>query len=658
MVRAPSKSKSKSKKVGLAFNRRKGRPPDIMSFELAAEPMHEYAEDIVSGKIKAGKFMIKAAERHLRDAARKDIYWDGEEAKRVVEFFTTHLQVSAGDGSGEIPFELLPWQQFLLLSLFCWKMKRNRKKDFLEREPDTRRFRRLYIESAKGNGKTPLVVGILLYLFLTSKDRKNDIFICGDTIEEAEVPLEEILLFCQNMAKSKHINGYFEANELGGRKKVPGSSVVWHKSDGRLKFYDKDKFNRSNIRLVSAGKGRGNKKTGLSGLRVTAALVTELHEFTSSKSLDMLAMSVKGMPEPLIMVDTNAGNEKEGPCWDEREAAINALESEPGKMGDDRLTLIFGVDENDKPFDDRKCWIKANPSLGAPFMKVANIIPQIHSAVTPSKKAYVLRLHFGVWNDSLLLPFDSSIWAAAQFDVIKPHKDAKLFVGLDLAKEDAMAAITKCWAYKAPGAKTTEVEYWLETHYWWNEHALKARSEDWQDKFKNWISDYPDIIDLAPGGSINLDGMATYIANLAGEGQDGIAGLAYDPYKWIEIHKRLADAAINSHDALSKRLKRWSGIPLYMHPQTSQQFRNNPLWIGGSYEAFSQALARGQVKSKTNPILNFNVSCGCIAHDKLDNPYYTRPSGDKLIDGLISSTEAIGLADYLINPLEGEGGGF
>lgn len=658
MVRAPSKTKSKSKKIGLAFNRRKGRPPDIMSFELAAEPMHQYAEDIVSGKIVAGKFMVKAAERHLRDAARTDIYWDGEEASRLTEFFTTHLQVSAGDGSGAIPFGLLPWQQFLLFSLFCWKMKKSRKKDLLEREADTRRFRRLYIESAKGNGKTPLVVGILLYLLLTGKDLDNQIFIVGDTVDEAEVPMEEILLFCQNMAKTGHIKGYFEANELGGRRRMPGSCVVWHKTDGRLKFYDKNREVRGNIRLVSAGKGKGGKKTGLSGLRVSAALVTELHEFSSDKSVDMLSMSTKGKRDPIIMVDTNAGGEKEGPCWDERTAAIEALDSEPGRMGDDRLTLIFGVDESDKPMTDRKCWIKANPSLGASFMKVANIIPQINSAVTPAKRANVLRLHFGVWNDSLLLPFDSSIWAACQVKEIKPHPKAKLFVGVDLAKEDAMAAITKCWAYKPPKAKTTEVEFWIETHYWWNEHALRARTESWQEKFRNWVADYPDIIDLAPGGSINLDGMATYLVNLVGKNQDGIAALAYDPYKWFEIQKRLADAGIASHDALSKRLKRWSGIPLYLHPQTSQQFKNNPLWIGGSYEVFSQALARQQVKCKINPILNFNVSCGCIAHDKLDNPYYTRPTGDKLIDGLVSSTQAMGIADYLINPLEAGGGGF
>ena len=233
----------------------------------------------------------------------------------------------------------------------------------------------------------------------------------------------------------------------------------------------------------------------------------------------------------------------------------------------------------------------------------------------------------------------------------------KYVLAIDLAQRDAMAAAAEIWAWKPQGAGLSSTMYWVDVHYWWCMAALKRRAQKIQDKFlegdgqmPGWARDPRSNLNLAAGNEINMDSLATFIVERVGL----IDGLAYDPYKFIEIIQRLIEAKVDFYDALAKNLKAWQGIPLYKHPQTSQQFRDNPLWIGNSYEMTVQALSRKNIFFRQNPILNWNVSCGALAFDKLDNPYYTRPSGDNLIDGLTGFTMGIGLANLLMNPIHKE----
>lgn len=631
------------KKVAKKKATRRRPPPRRMSLALAASEVYNYALDITEGRIASGLPMIQAANRFLTDCTRTDIYWDDEEAIRVQTFFETHLDVAAGDGSGSLPFLLLPWQKFLLFNIFCWKIAPGRKKDGLEREAHTRRYRRLYLESAKGNGKTPLIVGMLAYQFVTGHDRDNEIFICAETEDQTQIPMDELLRFLEGMVEKKKIGGFYSAVEVASRPHwLPKRSVVHHKSENRVVYYDGNRTARANVRCISPGMRGG----GLSGMRVTTALVTEYHEFSSEMALEMIGMSTKGKKEPLLLIDTNAGEDREGPCYDERSVAMLALTAKPGMQGDDYFVMIFEVDDGDEPFKDRKCWPKANPSLGTSFMPATPIIAAVNHANSPPKKAKVERLQFGVWRGSLLLPFGSALWKAAEVEKVKPHPEAKLFYSLDLARELAMAARAKVWAYRPPKMPSTKTRYWMQVHYWWNREALETYSLVMQARFEEWIRDPRHFIDLAHGAEVDFDDIASDIKNNI----DSIEALTYDPYRWREIHVRLADYDIRTHDAL-KKSKSKPGLALYKHPQGSQQVATNPLWMGGSYESLHQALAGHRVEIEFNPILNWNVSIGSIGHDKLDNPYFERPPGKDLIDGIVAGTQGIGLADYIVNPV-------
>ena len=76
-----------------------------------------------------------ACQRHqddLKDGDKRGLYFDQEEGQRFVAFFERFLHHSKGQWAGQ-PFTLLPWQQFMISSLFGWK-----------RADGTRRFRTLF----------------------------------------------------------------------------------------------------------------------------------------------------------------------------------------------------------------------------------------------------------------------------------------------------------------------------------------------------------------------------------------------------------------------------------------------------------------------------------------------------------------------------------
>src|SRR3546814_20800946 len=89
--------------------------------------------------------------RSLVDGPGRGLVWTLEAAQRAIGYFEDVLCLNGGRFEGK-PFEVLPWQAFVLGSLFGWLTSEG-----------LRRFRVAYVETAKGSGKSPLAAGIGLY---------------------------------------------------------------------------------------------------------------------------------------------------------------------------------------------------------------------------------------------------------------------------------------------------------------------------------------------------------------------------------------------------------------------------------------------------------------------------------------------------------------
>src|SRR5882672_7309060 len=96
----------------------------------------KYIDDLLSGKVPAGPYIIKAFQRHRRDlltAKDRSIYFDPAAGQFVIDF----IQEFCIPAEQDVPLKLTPWQHAVLYISYGWK-----------RADGSRRFRRLYIEIA------------------------------------------------------------------------------------------------------------------------------------------------------------------------------------------------------------------------------------------------------------------------------------------------------------------------------------------------------------------------------------------------------------------------------------------------------------------------------------------------------------------------------
>src|SRR5436305_769020 len=86
-------------------------------------------------------------------------YYDPVAAERCILFIEGYLKHGKGKFAGK-PFKLLDWQKQLIRDVFGWK----------HRLTGLRRFQHVWIETAKGSGKTPLLAAIGIYLMAADNE--------------------------------------------------------------------------------------------------------------------------------------------------------------------------------------------------------------------------------------------------------------------------------------------------------------------------------------------------------------------------------------------------------------------------------------------------------------------------------------------------------
>jgi len=133
---------------------------------MARHPVIAYIHGVLEGTIPACEFVRRAAQRHLDDmehARERGLWFDRAAAEHVVRYFG-FLRHSKGEWAGE-PFDLEPWQQFILWMIFGWK-----------RDDGTRRYRNAYVEVPRKNGKSTLSAGIGLYLLTADGEPGAEVY--------------------------------------------------------------------------------------------------------------------------------------------------------------------------------------------------------------------------------------------------------------------------------------------------------------------------------------------------------------------------------------------------------------------------------------------------------------------------------------------------
>lgn len=582
------------------------------------DPATEYAEKILAGKKPAGPHIIAACKRHMDDldkASKRGYKYSEDAAERGVAFYESILSLSGGQYE-ELPFKLFDWQQFAARSIYGW----------IEERTGFRRFRKVYIETGKGSGKSPFVSGMGIRAICADAEPRAQGYVIARNSEQAKATFDPAVA----MVNSSPL--------LNDRLVVYGGSnpvrIVDQKSMSFLQ------------RVAGDTKGRH------SGPIPHIVIVDEYHEHDTPAMRDLYAAGVKNRRQPLVVMITNAGVSMQSPCGQEHRYACRVASQE---IEDDQyFSLIFSIDKEDDPMNDESCWIKANPSLciNPEDEKKEDVISipsyryireQVKEAVgMPSKRSLVERLNFCRWVDAEEPWIDREIWEACEGD-LSPEADRlekPCWIGLDLSLKTDLTAATRTWIMG-------EGVYETETFIWTPRDTLSQRSERDGVPYDLWAEE-KDIHFVATAGSV-VD--YQYVARFIIETYEkyNLAGVAYDPWK-IEVLKTELERA----GAEVTREKYWPGIYICAHPQgfiagsskhdstAKERLKPDRFWMPRSIEYAEEVLFAGSITINRSPCLRMAVNSMQIIQDAAGNRRPTKTKSEQRIDPAVSFLMSVG----------------
>lgn len=364
----------------------------------------EYCDRVLAGIQPAGKLQRLAVERHRRDlleGAARGLWFDVAAAHHAIDFFG-FLCHSKGEWAGR-PFDLSPWQQFIVASIFGWK-----------RADGTRRFREAYIEIPRKNGKSTLIAGIGLYLLIADGEAGAEVYSAATKKDQARIVHEEATRMVRKSPLLRGKIGIF----------VDNLSVV-----------------ATNSKFEPLGADSETQD----GLNPSAALIDEYHAHPNDGIYNVLNTGTGARQQPLILIITTAGSNKaKSACGQKNEYCQRVL---LGTVEDDEtFAFIATIDEKDD-WRDESVWAKANPNLGV-SCKIDDLRRKARvAAQMPSQQNAFRRLHLDEWTEQTSRWLDLETWDACAGPV--PARELPEFLtgracfgGLDLASTRDTCSLT------------------------------------------------------------------------------------------------------------------------------------------------------------------------------------------------------------------------
>ncbi|MCT3201477.1 terminase large subunit [Limosilactobacillus reuteri] len=299
------------------------------------DPATKYALDVMDEKIPTGYLMKLACFRHLRDLQRYqggsfNFYYDMNEVDKILKFASIAPNVDTGE-----PTKLMPWQKFIFAMLFGWR-------DSL----GTKRFTRVVLSVARGQGKSYLMAIYMSYSFL---------------IESMGLSNQDFLVTAENYDQTGKLYGYI-ANMLKSiidqqpvfKKLAEEDDLVIHEHTG----ISMRKFN-NNLRPLSFNAGKYDS------YHFTTAVFDEVGNIKSREGTKKIVSGQVKVPNHQYIEISTSYPDPSVPFHEEQKMIQQVMEQDFSREADRTLGLIWAQDSLDETFKE-ETWIKSNPLLGLP----------------------------------------------------------------------------------------------------------------------------------------------------------------------------------------------------------------------------------------------------------------------------------------------------
>jgi len=305
----------------------------------------QYANDVLSGKVVAGKYVILAVKRFFKwieDSEADGYTLNHSYGMDIIEFFETYLIHTKGKTAGK-PFILSPFQQFTLYNVFGW----------VDSVTDLRRINEVYESMAKKNGKTAVMAGVGLYHMAADHESEAEVYIGATKEDQAKLCFNQAVSFIKR-------NSMLNQNGFTVRQ----NRLLFDPLGGMMRPLG------------------GDSKTQ-DGINSSLAIIDEYHAHPDDSVKENLESSSVARSQPIIWHISTKGVDLFGPCKLYEDVCKDMLD---GVIPDDdrRFMMIHEMDATDD-WENEDNWQKANPNLGV-SVQIDNIREAYKKAKSQSSK--------------------------------------------------------------------------------------------------------------------------------------------------------------------------------------------------------------------------------------------------------------------------------
>lgn len=538
-----------------------------------------YAKSVIEGDRLACKYVVQACQRFADDLRRIDegvstFVFDSDEAWRWCRFLESLPHVKGKWASKGEKLILSDWQIFCTCNIF----------GFRDKETQKRRFREVYIEVPRKNGKSLWMAGIGLGGLAIDMETGAEVY-CGATTEkQAWEVFRPAKLICERTPELR------EAFSV-----TPRAKSIDTPDGGRME-------------PVIGSPGDGPSPS--------IGIADEFHEHVNSDLVDTFITGMGARDQPLMVHITTSGSDMGGPCYEKRMDMIKVLD---GSVEDDRIfTIIYTLDEDDE-WDTVDAQKKANPNYGV-SVSADFLHGQLEQARrSASKQTAYKTKHLDLWVGA------KSAWMnmlayqrCRKRDItLEAQRGRKCYAALDLASKVDLAA--KCYLFPPD-----------EKHFKWMAFFVYYLPEDLvmnrQDAGKGSTNStrYKSFhagghITATPGNIIDLDMIESDII----EDMDKYVfeKVGYDPWQATQLATHISE----------------KGLETIEIRQTVQNF-SEPM------KEIEAKILKRQIEFSYDPVTMWCFSNTVAKEDKKGNIFPDKESKLNKIDGVVALIMAMRLA--------------
>lgn len=439
----------------------------------------KYADDVVSGKIIAGKEVIAACERFQKDLEREDLELrdhDPDLAINIMQTTLVHAQGEDLDGHPLLgrPFILEPWQVFIVFNLL----------GFYYKGTNERRYKEAFIEVARKNGKTSLIAGLAWAVAIMQRHSGSICYIVAAALKQT-LQAFHFLTFSLQFQKIDHL---FEIHDNSFDHSI---KYTFKKPDGTPD---------GKIEIIAMPTNPDSQDS----FNCNFAIADEVAAYKRPSQYNRFKEAQSAYTNKLMIGITTAGDNINSFGYNRQEYAVKVA---TGLVKDDVLfAFVARADQDDKgnvDYTDPIQHQKANPNYGITKRPADLRNAALQAQNDPQQRKDFLSRELDIYTTALKAYFDLDQFkrSDAQFDWSMDELSRlpiDWYGGADLSRVYDLTAAALCGNYKG-----TDI---IITHAFFPapEAARKADEDNiplfgWQDD--GWLTlcnnptvNYADIV--------------------------------------------------------------------------------------------------------------------------------------------------------------------